>query len=36
MVANRAQFELVKKTRETAKIELMDGSGSPKAVTQGQ
>jgi peptidylprolyl isomerase/peptidyl-prolyl cis-trans isomerase C len=36
MVANTAQFELVKKTRETAKIELMDGSGGPKAATQGQ
>jgi len=36
MVANTAQFELVKKTRETAKIELMDRADGPKAAPQGQ
>jgi peptidyl-prolyl cis-trans isomerase C len=35
MVANAAQFELVQKTREAAKIELMDGPGGPKATIQG-
>jgi peptidylprolyl isomerase/peptidyl-prolyl cis-trans isomerase C len=36
MVANAAQFELVQKTREAAKIEFMDGSGGSKAAMPGQ
>jgi len=36
MVANTAQFDLVKKARETAKIELLDGTNAPRAAAQGQ